>query len=482
MKKITALLLIIFMFISVVACDSGNKDDVGAEESTTVEEGFVNTYDGIFQVGFSRKDITPTEPVLLSTGTVLENAVDPIYATCIAVHDGEKTVLIYTVDVKNINNSEYKTIRKKISAATEVPVENIMISATHNHSTPTPGDAATSKDPANVRWALSVLYKNMIEAGKEAIADLTDAEIYTSTGKTTGMAFVRRYLLEDGTYKGIQSGSKSTARPVAYESEADDTVQVIRFVRENKKDVVIANWQAHVAHAIISHPNSISGDLVAFARNNAESLDDDILFALYIGASGNINLTAAVPGTQKYSNFAQVGRELGKVIVNSFENMERVNAGKITVSYKDCEVEYLKDSSVRVAKAKELRALDTESEQYAKLLDLYGFESKYEVSNLLWRNQAGDTETFHIGAISFGDLGFVSVPYEMFDTNGMEVKDGSPFKMTFVLTSAGGCFGYIPSALAVPHGCYEVYSTGFVYGTAEKMVGELLSLLNSHVK
>ena len=70
----------------------------------------------------------------------------------------------------------------------------------------------------------------------------------------------------------------------------------------------------------------------------------------------------------------------------------------------------------------------------------------------------------------------------MFDTNGMQLKEASPLDMTFVLTNANGWAAYIPSADAVLHGGYEVYTTKYVFGTAEKVVEELLSMLNFQVK
>lgn len=66
----------------------------------------------------------------------------------------------------------------------------------------------------------------------------------------------------------------------------------------------------------------------------------------------------------------------------------------------------------------------------------------------------------------------------MFDTNGKEVRDASPYKMTFISSLTGGGFGYIPSAYAFPHGGYEVYVTRFVMGTGEALVQESLKLLN----
>ena len=81
-------------------------------------------------------------------------------------------------------------------------------------------------------------------------------------------------------------------------------------------------------------------------------------------------------------------------------------------------------------------------------------------------------------AIACGDLAFVGAPYEMFDTNGQEVRAASPFKTTFVCSLTNGSFGYVPSALAVPHGSYEVVITYFEYGSAEEFVTEMVRLLN----
>ncbi len=493
MKKFLAFLLLICIFVFSISCSNNVPDEsLGVEGDSSGESNTLELEDTsgdtaetvevkeVFRVGFSRQDITPDEPVYLdSTANLLDKVRDPICATCVAVHDGENTVLIYTIDTKNIGPDEAKQIREKISDATKVPSENIMIGPTHNHSVPKLG--TLKKYAGNLKWTVKV-HKAMINAAKEAISDLSDAEIYTATGKTTGMAFVRRYLLGDGTYTGILNGNKSKAPVVAYESEADDTVQIIRFIRADKKDVLMANWQAHVAHAIDAYPDSITSDLVGFARDTAESLDEDVLFALYIGASGNINLTAKVPGTRKYRDYASVGKALGKVIIEACGEMEKVNSGKISVSSKTCEVEYRKDDEETVRRAKEVRALRQGSPEYNALLDEYGFNSSYEISSIISRNNAKGTEKFYIAALSFGDLGFVSVPYEMFDTNGMQIKEGSPFKMTFVLTNADGWAAYVPSAEAIPHGGYEVYTTSYVFGTAERMVEELLGMLKEQVK
>ena len=65
----------------------------------------------------------------------------------------------------------------------------------------------------------------------------------------------------------------------------------------------------------------------------------------------------------------------------------------------------------------------------------------------------------------------------MFDTNGVQVREGSPFKMTFVCSYANGGFGYVPSAIAYPHGGYEVIISRFCETTGDDFAAEMVRLL-----
>ena len=336
------------------------------------------------------------------------------------------------------------------------------------------------------------LGKKSSEAAKEAIADLTDADIYLGTSGTKGMAFVRRYVHEDGSHSGIWSSNKTKSPIVSHETEADDLLQVMRFVRDGKKDIVIANWQGHLADAIGTHTSVTTGDLAYYMRYVTESEDEDVLFAYYSGASANVNLTAKIPSLKKYRNYQDVGMALGKAIVSTFDDLTRVEAGKIGIENREYTAKVLKDTPETIAKAKEAEAaaqkaandagvnIDSEKGKDIRndVLATYGFSTYQETTKLISRNEnLGDTVKLDIRAISFGDVAFVAAPYEMFDTNGMEIKAGSPYTMTFVLSCAGGSWGYIPAAHAVPNGGYEVYSTRFVYGTAESLVSEYLDML-----
>ena len=92
----------------------------------------------------------------------------------------------------------------------------------------------------------------------------------------------------------------------------------------------------------------------------------------------------------------------------------------------------------------------------------------------------GAITDFEVRAAVFGNIGFVAVPYEMFDTEGMTLKKESPCDVTFVMTVANGHSGYMPSSYAFDYiNCYEVRSSRYVRGTTEAFVEVLLENLNT---
>ena len=107
--------------------------------------------------------------------------------------------------------------------------------------------------------------------------------------------------------------------------------------------------------------------------------------------------------------------------------------------------------------------------------------SPYHASSIISRaRNAEGTRKIEINAISVGSIGFVTAPYEMFDTNGMFIKDNSPFETTFIMTCANGGNNYIAAEYAFTGGgTYEVHNRTFPVGTAEDLADAYVEMLNS---
>lgn len=437
----------------------------------------------IFKVGFGRKDITPAMSatvdsdayVRLNTGDALTEMRDPIYTTCVAMNDGEKTVLIFTIDVKIISRGHDMRVRRMINERTGIPIENMMLNCMHNHSVPSPGVPATD---AIIKWTEDIFYPACTDAALEAIADLSNAEAYLGGAKATNFASVRRYIHEDGSFSSIHMRKRSKTPIVDTETQADDSVRFVRFKREGKKDVLIANWQAHAATAAATHPGVITADYVGAFRDRIEK-DGEMLAAYYCGASGNINLSVKIPERNVCDgDVFKCGKMLGEALLAEIDNVKRIDCKKISARLDYFTVNHRKIDPERLKKAEEIIGYQlSDPEKFGQLMDENGFWSPFDVRSTISISKYPDTNDLPIGVIACGDIVFASVPYEMFDTNGIGVREASPYKTTFILTLTGDCLGYVPSALSVKNGGFECYMSIFEYGTAEKVEQKLKEMI-----
>ena len=471
MKKITALLLALVMLLSLCACASSSlavdetaaKTEEAKTETKEEKETGPIVYPKEFSAGFGRADITPDPPVEIGPNTIASTVNDPLYATCVAVCDGEAVALLYHLDVKSIPTSYLRMVTNRLKKDYGIPAENVILNATHSHNSPVSLTADT-------RW-LQKMLNGLSDAAGAALRDLAPADAYISKGDTTGFGQVRRYLLENGKYKCNPSQND---KPIAHESEADAELRAIRFDRGDKKDILLVNWQCHAAHGRSAHPKWISSDFIHNLRTGVES-EMDVHFSYHNGASGNLNFTNAT-GPQK-ANYEVAGKELVGVVKETVKNEEKVETGKIKTAKSTVRVGVIQDSPERIEGAKKYSGAAA-TEQPA-ILAQYNLISSYEVSAIKARQSyGGPTTDIALYAISFGDIAFSTSPFEQFDSDGKAVRDASPFKMTFSCAYSNGHHGYLPSSLAYPHGSYEVYTTYFVEGTSDLIVAGQVALLN----
>ena len=429
------------------------------------------TYEHTVSVGYARVEITPEEalPIYGSTAT---SAHDPLQMTCTAVDDGKNRALLFSLDLRSFSVDFSERMTDLIEKEFGIPADRVILNITHTHSTPTIANGSA----AATRWRNKIL-KQLPIVVRAALDDLDEVEAaYTGTSYTDGITFVRRYLMPDGTYKMNPSES---SKPVAHETEADTQMRTIRLDRKNKKDILMVNYQTHYGSATGLYKGQYSADFVHVFRETAER-KWDCHFVYHSGASGNLNFASAIPGERKYSNFVTATlMGLIPTAQRCLESEERVKLGELQFASNWYTAPVYQDTPEDKANAKIINSsgYDTDSAEYAELLKKYGFVSYRQIQGITTRAALGKTLDVPFYAISFGDIGFVTAPYEMFDTNGVQVREGSPFKVTFVCSYSNGGFGYVPSSIAFPHGAYEVWISRFCETTGDDFADEMVRLL-----
>lgn len=146
--------------------------------------------------------------------------------TGIAVSDGEKTAVIYSIDIISVCQEQMDIFRKHIAKVNNIPYEAVYIACTHTHTGPAVGRGESQDDPEYN----DILCKKLSDAAKLAIDDLKPATVGIGRGKAEKVSFVRRYRMKNGkiqTNPGV--GNPEIEGPIG---SSDDTVQVVRLMRE----------------------------------------------------------------------------------------------------------------------------------------------------------------------------------------------------------------------------------------------------------
>lgn len=515
MKKLLALILAILMLtVCFVSCDktpdvpsdgseSESIDPSGADsesEDNVKDEPFTED-PNMLQVGFGKVCITPDgsyEVPLAGSGDgkqrMTTEVKDDIYATAVVFKDmNGKMAVIVSIDILHLtteDNQLYDRIMRYLKRIDGVDESNVILSATHTHSSVD----LTSTTTSEVKAKYITFFCNAVnEAVETAIADLSPAEIYIGSAEMKNMAFVRRYFAADGSFVGTQWANSEP--PVEHESEADTDMQLVKVVRNDKRDLILTNWAVHLT--MVQEYKMISADFVSYFRNWMDKYaNTDVVF--FQGASGNTTPTSRLEGEGYTDDPEDYGQMLAQKLHNSLRKegtltkMDSCVEIKTTndtlgLKYNHAKLDGL--SKEKINKAIEIAenfysAKTTASEANTAAREL-GFSSVYECGTVrsLAKFHNNDTER-EVGfwALTMGELSFASAPYEMFCQTGTQIREGDKATTTFVVTHANGSNGYIPSEDVWDNLGYESVTCPFEKGTAERIAEKLIEMVNKNYK
>ena len=341
----------------------------------------------------------------------------------------DTTMLLITIESRSPSPSMLMAANR-ISKKTGVPYENIIVATNHSHSAPDPYTNHSSIENYN-----EMVQEKMLEAAEAALADRKPATMSINTVYPEGYNFIRHYVMSDGTYAGDNFGTTSGKTYAGHTREVDNALQLVKFTREDAKDVIMMNWQGH--------PTGHSGDdrdkVLSFSGSIIEEVEKGLdCYGVYVlGASGNVNNNSRIKSENAYSTYKEKAAGLAKYVIDAESSYQQIPLGNIRIA-----------ATTVTCNAK----------------------------------KTGTTE-MAIDAYAIGDVALVAAPYEMYCENGEAIKEASPFKMTFVSTCTNGRAGnYIPSAFAYtynnkPDEVYGIAQTAYAEGTAELLQDSFISLL-----
>lgn len=460
MKKALTLLLTLAMILSLCACGGG-----GGEEKP---QGL--------QVGYGRGDITGKIGDCLGgygndTTRKATQILDTIYATCIAMRDGDDTVLLIGTDQLKSVDTWTKAVRDRLTAETGVPADRILISATHTHSAPSMSVGGDYKD---------VYVEGVVAAGKAALADLAPATISTARGQTEDLNYVRHYVKSDGSYCGDGFGNKLDGKITGYATEADKEMILVKFDRpDDKKDILLMNFQAHPCQTGGDNKTDMSSDFIGFTRKILEE-ETGMQFVYFTGSAGNMNTNSYIASENDIvNNVNKYSQRLSEAALELLEELKPVEgAGLKTVQNKFTYASN-REELEKAAAAKKLLQMDKDDPEYKKLMLEAGLTSETHIEGVAMRPGRPETYTMELNAIYFGGIAFITAPYEMFTDSALYIKENSPVETTIICTLANEYWNYFASKEAYDYYSYEGNTSQFARGCAEDTAAEFVKMITS---
>jgi hypothetical protein len=446
----------------------------------------------IFKAGAATSNITPKIGTSINGNMEdvrVNNIHDETHARGIVLDDGQTRLAIVVSDLCMVSRETLDAAKQMANKETQIPVENMLMSATHTHSGGTACSVFQSDpDPAYLKFLSERIADAVIRANNNRMP----ARIGWGAGREPGEVFNRRWKMKPGTPiknpfggedKVLMNPGIGNPNLVEPAGPTDPEISIVSIQSlEGLPIALLANYSLHYVGG--TGNGEISADYYGmFAKRmqqmvGAEHPDKPFVAIMSNGTSGNINnvnfggqkpaLAGAYSQMHRVANI--VAAEAYKVLANikyqdwiSLSSQQR----EITLGVRLPAAEEVKRAKEIIAKAKG-PVMKTREEIYARETVLISNYPK-QVSVIL--------QTFRLG-----DLAIAAIPCEVFVEIGLELKEKSPFKPTFTISLANGYNGYLPTPEHHLLGGYETWRARSSYleaSASPKITQTLFQLLNN---
>ncbi|MDB6174322.1 MAG: hypothetical protein JWL59_3633 [Chthoniobacteraceae bacterium] len=433
-----------------------------------------------FRAGAAAVEITPEKwPVLVNamfTERTADKVTDPLFAKALVLDDGVSRVALCVVDTCMLPRDLIDRAKELATAASGIPVEKMLVSATHTHSAPSAmGCLGSRVDPEYAAALPPKIAAAIIKAaGKLAPARVGWAGV-DDWEHTFNRRWIRRpdKMLSDpfgvkNVRANMHPGYKSPDA-VGPSGPVDPELSVLAVeTPDGKPMAVLANYSQHYYGSPL-----VSSDYYGrFARHLAKALGADDTF---VGI-----MSQGTSGDQMWMDYGAPAREIGYDLyaqqvaeraVEAYRNIAWKTAVPLRMAERKLTLNFRVPDDARLSWANEqvtklgARLPQTQPEIYAR-----------EAIYLHERPQA----ELKLQVLRIGDLGIVAIPNEVYGITGLKLKAQSPFKRGFNIELANGAEGYIPPPEQHALGGYTTWparTAGLEVQAEPRIVEALLGLL-----
>ena len=439
------------------------------------------------KAGFARVNVNPPMGISIIgyfKPRYAEAILDDLEVNALALECGEVKTLLISIDHCGIEQVLNKKLRQVASEATGVPMENIILSATHSHTAP--GLEINSEDEI-IKAYTDFVESRIKDAALFAVADLKEAKMGYGKGVAPNVAFVRRYVMKDGSIKtnpGVNN--PDIVRPVG---NIDDSVNVVSFDSEGEDTIVIVTF---ANHPDVVGGSQISADWPGLLRADVEKILDGTKCIFFNGAQGDINHVNVPPKggdlngmfmdfddvSRGYSHAEYIARVVTGGVLQAYDKVNYVDVDTLIAKQKVMHVPSNRPDPKDLPEAHRINDLhnagkDNEIPYEGMMLTTVVAEA----ARMVRLENGPDAFDMILSAIVIGPVALVGIPGEPFNGIGIGIKETEGYEMILPCCLTNGSEGYFPMQDSYDEGGYEARSSRLKAGVAELIIKEGKELL-----
>lgn len=456
---------------------------------------------GSFRAGAATSNVTPWLGLSINGSMQdrkVEHVHDELHARALVLDDGATRLAIVVVDSCMIPRSVFDEAKRLAHAHTGLPVQNMLMSATHTHSAAAAGSVFQSDPDEEYIEFLTV---RIADAVRRAVTNLEPAEIAWGVGRVPDQVFNRRWKMRPGTIPPNPFGGQDliqmnppAASPNLVEpagpTDPDLSIISARAV-DGRPIALFANYSLHYVGG--TGAKHVSADYFGmFARRMeellrsgtpkrsegaAEEVPPPFVAALSNGTSGNINnvnFRQARTSTPPYVHMQRVANDVAAEAMRVYETLQHRPGGTLDARTTELNLRVRLPSTEDLDRARRILSraagpnMRTREEIYAR--------------ETLFLSEYPERVPVTLQALRIDDLIIGAIPCEVFVEIGLELKQKSPFAHTFITSLANGYNGYLPTPEHHKLGGYETWRARSSYleaGASPKIIKALLELFQS---
>ncbi|QDU10491.1 neutral/alkaline non-lysosomal ceramidase N-terminal domain-containing protein [Gimesia aquarii] len=423
------------------------------------------------RAGAAKVNINPRNFPVSMTGSFQDrqakSAHDPLHARALVLRNRQTSIAFVVCDICLISRDIFDAAKKEASLKTGIPTSHMLTSATHTHTAPTSVPLAQcNPNPEYVQFLTESIARAIIDAH----ARLAPAKIAWTSAQEPGEVNNRRWYVKA---EGLQTnpfgkktdkvrtnpprGSDLLIKPAG---PIDPEIAILSLQHADGRPLaLLANYSLHYVGGI--PPNQLSADYFGeFARQIKKRLggDDTFIGIMSNGTSGDINNYNFKKPRPRGAAFERVFAVASIIADRAYQAVKglkyhsdislQMQERTIDLAIRKPTPEEVTYASKLLSEAKNIQRLTTK--------EVYAQET-------IRIDQGPDNVNLKLQVLRIDELGIVAIPCEVFVEIGLDIKQKSPLKPTFIIGLANGYNGYLPTPEQHILQGYETWRSGWSY-------------------